>query len=523
MNKKYKVLIVEDEMLVRIGMHSLVDWDSLGFAIIGDAENGQKALEYFSNRETAPDIVFTDINMPLLDGLQMMQEVRDVGYRNCIFVVLTVLEDFEYVRRALQLGAFDYIPKFDMSAANVEEILRKARVKLEQTEEQYVEKERSTAESALTLARLMQGFLQFRLYSAQELENLLRPFGIKREGMRFLCGAVRVRDADLGGVQDGNSLADVALLNLLNDMVGALGKGGVYIGEDNVYYLILFCEEQEISPVKRKIKETCNIIQMYFNCRMQVGLSSWGLQFGDLFLLHEQSKAALAVNICWNLAECLIYGENIREKLISNFRRELQKIRTESEGIKWDETTEKETFEWDVEEQKRLLIRLENDQVQKILAGQEIRLEPAEQAELFAAVGSAKTGTQITELFRRKTEEFIRRRQQERTGSFELRRALDYIHVHYRENITAEQIARYAGYSAGYLSRQMKEQNGKSIMEYLNWFRIEEAKKLILEEGLKSYEISERVGFADPNYFSRIFKKYTGMSANEYRRKTGRR
>lgn len=516
MERKYRVLIVEDEMLVRIGIQSLINWEEMDMVILGDAENGKKGLEYFRNPEEAPDIVFTDINMPIMDGLDMMQTVREMGYDRCIFIILTVLEEFDYARRALKLGAFDYIPKLNMTRDNLTEVLQKARERLESTGEQETKAEKKKTENGLSLARLVQGYLQFHIYTIQEFSRLLEKYGISSDNGFFLCASAMMWDAGMRRVADEESVADVALLNTLNDIFWTSGKGCVYVDEKNVFHFILFFEERNREEALQKFREAESIVQMYFNCRMQIGFSRWGESLGDLLFLVEESKCALETNSFWNLSEWLFYGEDIREKLILCCQKELQILGGEENG--WQDEIDCQN----VQGQKQMLIRLEYDIFQRIIRKREIPFPSEEQVSLLAEVNSGRTARQITETFRRKLEERIEKWEQELAENRELRKAVEFIKEHYPENITVDQIAGASGYSVSYLSRLMKEQNGRSIMDYLNWYRIEKAKEMIWESGLKSYEVAEKVGISDPNYFSRIFKKYTGKSVNEYRRNPGR-
>ena len=103
-----KILIVEDEVLVRCGLRSMVNWEKLGLDVIGDASNGKEALEIYEKEK--PDIVMTDIKMPVMDGLELIRTLKEKNYPGEI-LVLSNYEDFDSVRSALLLGAADYLLK----------------------------------------------------------------------------------------------------------------------------------------------------------------------------------------------------------------------------------------------------------------------------------------------------------------------------------------------------------------------------------------------------------------------------
>ena len=106
------VIIVDDELLMRIGLKSIIQWEDEGFTILGEAANGREALELAGTHR--PDLIITDIKMPVMDGLELIREARrlDIGGQ---FVILSCLEEFQYAQEALRLGAADYLIKSDMN------------------------------------------------------------------------------------------------------------------------------------------------------------------------------------------------------------------------------------------------------------------------------------------------------------------------------------------------------------------------------------------------------------------------
>ena len=101
-----KVLVVDDDKLARKGLISIMDWKKYGFEVVGDVQNGRKALEFLKDNEV--DIVFTDIDMPEIDGIELMKMCKK-EYPEVKFVVFSMYEDFRYAQSALRLGALDYI------------------------------------------------------------------------------------------------------------------------------------------------------------------------------------------------------------------------------------------------------------------------------------------------------------------------------------------------------------------------------------------------------------------------------
>src|SRR4051794_35476657 len=108
----WKVIIVEDEIFVRESVKELINWGELGFQLVGEAGDGLQALELMEKEK--PHVVITDIIMPKLNGLELLQESRKRAYKSK-FVMLTCMGEFEYVRQAMEYGAANYILKLSMS------------------------------------------------------------------------------------------------------------------------------------------------------------------------------------------------------------------------------------------------------------------------------------------------------------------------------------------------------------------------------------------------------------------------
>ena len=123
-----KILIVEDEVLVRCGLRSMVNWEKLGLDVIGDASNGKEALEIYEKEK--PDIVMTDIKMPVMDGLELIEKIREQDQSTRI-VLLTCYEEFSYLMRAMKLGVSDYILKLKMKPDEIEKAMEKVCKELE--------------------------------------------------------------------------------------------------------------------------------------------------------------------------------------------------------------------------------------------------------------------------------------------------------------------------------------------------------------------------------------------------------
>lgn len=196
-----RVLLVDDEPLVLIGMRSMLDWAGLGYELAGTARNGGEALEKI--QELHPDIVVSDIRMPVLDGLQLAARVHEQYGGLPVFIMLTSYEEFDYVRRSMGLGAVDYLIKMDLTAENLTEALGRART--------AVEKERALRhlgpdENGSLEAYRERFFVQ--LYSGafpneSQIRSQCRELGLTLDAAAYTAVIASIRNKDLAPEQQG--------------------------------------------------------------------------------------------------------------------------------------------------------------------------------------------------------------------------------------------------------------------------------------------------------------------------------
>lgn len=128
------VLIVDDDNLVRKGLISMLPWDKYSMEVVGEAKNGEKALELLAEQKV--DLLLTDLAMPVMSGMELMRIVRK-QYPRISIVVLTLHQDFEYIQDCLRLGAIDYIAKVELETGNYDEVMDRIRSRVMEENTKY--------------------------------------------------------------------------------------------------------------------------------------------------------------------------------------------------------------------------------------------------------------------------------------------------------------------------------------------------------------------------------------------------
>ncbi|AZN41460.1 response regulator [Paenibacillus albus] len=190
-----KVIIVEDEMLVRIGLKNSIDWAKLGMEVIADLSNGQAAWEFYN--EVKPDLILTDIRMPNMDGMQLISLIRETDAKTKI-IILTAYEEFDLVKKAIRSGVTDYILKFKMSIDEMESVLRKVQTEL-QSESSLVssaKQQDGQALAALDKTSLketaMKDYLSYGRYSDAEFAEITKKLNFRIQPERLLLCVMEI-------------------------------------------------------------------------------------------------------------------------------------------------------------------------------------------------------------------------------------------------------------------------------------------------------------------------------------------
>ncbi|HBE77095.1 MAG TPA: hypothetical protein DDW65_04840 [Firmicutes bacterium] len=511
-----KVMIVDDEILAIKDLENLISWEKHGFQIIASATNSVKALELYQTFQ--PQINFIDIRMPIMDGLQLSKQIFSLG-RPVKIILLTAYRDFDYAKKAVELGVSDYLLKHDINEDSILTVLNKIRLELEEElenrriirqkyfrnmlEDRDVETtikeilvyETPDSDYSLALAVPNQPFLE-------HLRNSDRP-SVSQQPLYSIDFPDYVSDYDI--LNTDGSLIFVFILRRTNSHLEsrerALALGGKILSQ-----------LEKLSP------ETFSII-LTNGCGDKTGLLS----------LYRKALLTLPYLVFYD-REAILYTDDIVMTtpepppisidntlvLISNALLELNSERV-TEQIQYLFQIVSEPV-WNPDGLKKacnqLLYLLGHFQNQNSL---DSVFEKNTNAN--GTLSSPYTLSELRVWFLQKFSEAVRQVNNLRQSvlSKKTKQAIEYIHGHYAEDLTVDKVAEKLGFSGVYLSQIFKKDTGKTFLEYLTDYRIEIAKDLLQKGNYKVYEVAEIVGYKTSQYFSQVFHKITGTYPIDYR------
>ncbi|WP_080837880.1 response regulator transcription factor [Cohnella massiliensis] len=528
----YKVMIVEDEMLVRIGLKSSVDWNRFGMEVAADYPDGQAAWDGYLRDK--PDVVITDIRMPRMDGMQLIANIRERDKATRI-VVLSCLEEFELARKAMAMGVSGYILKLTMTEEEISETLHGIREELDRLGGGGSPDGSRGLGASLDLIKekMLKDFLFYGILKAEEFERFAEQSGMRLTGSRTVACTMEVdRYGELKRkFKDGHGhLIKMTLLNLLGEIMSGHKRGEAFF-LDETHYLLLFdfpdtpselAIKRETTVILGQIREA---IRTYFNGSVSFGSSGVQSGFGSLPKLHADSRRALERKF-WT-------GPGLMHE--PQQPADMEPIRLRLEAIRNFEPLRALLSPMKLKEYERFVELIESGLTEERKAI-EIGLfqfvqwvgtnvyddRQNEKTLLFNITEHLEQCDSLPDMLDRISAYLSDMAEQARSQlqmSGEITKAIQFIKRHYAENISLQTVADHVNLSFGYLSNLFKKELQITFVDYLNRYRIERAKELLTGTQLKSYDIAVQVGFSpEYTYFSKVFKKVTGLNPNEYRR-----
>ena len=540
--KMYRILLVDDEILVRDAIKENIDWQSMDCELVGDCENGKQAAEFV--QEHPVDIVLTDILMPYMDGMELSHFLHD-NYPDIVIVVFSGFGEFEYAKKAIQYGVSEYLLK-PVTAMELTGVIQKMKEKVEQTRKEKAKMESLTKTSEnyrenaqVIRSKTLEALVNCTIDIQKSLDKL-EEMGITLSG----CGyRVAVFDIDLySGMyqldmekRQESALMAFVLFNISDEIVNRENAGIVY-QEGNNRVCVLF-QEKWSRNFNGRIKEICHEIQTeirkVMGTEVSMAIGKWVKTLEELSGSHDVAVQALQYRYLLG-GNLLIDMEEIHPVQDIDLRKSLDRLK---EFLKSGKKEEMEAEFQSIEEQVKQSFAEKSracmylQQVIRVVdvAGEEVSSDISrirdERKDLLCQVTAQKSFEQACKIVKEYILQVYDALTELNTSSGErqARMALDYIQKNYMDpNLSLNDICSYLNISTSYFSTIFKEMTGETFTEVLIRTRMDKAKELLENTMMKNYEIAERVGFADAHYFGISFKKMTGCTPTEYARENRR-
>jgi Response regulator containing CheY-like receiver domain and AraC-type DNA-binding domain len=530
-----KVLIVDDDLVARMKIKTLIDWESNGFIISGEATNGENAISSIKSEPT--DIVITDMNMPIMDGVGLVGYIYD-NYPSIKVIALSGYDDFEYVRKSMKKGALDYILKHRLSGDILLSVLRSACDIIDKERQQHdrnkmIQEHLSAGKNALKrdfIHQILQGAIRDRDDIAKKIDSLQLKIGMSN------IAVVIVEIDDYSFLMEKYTLHESeAFLQAFNDIVQKVlsecekaeiehldnGRFILMISFPNTHSSLHTYQEltRIVERIQTNVKRYLNItasfsignicndisnIAEFYNKAAALLQNKFFLGKGGIFRTYDpvkQNKKILTL-------------DSTDEKSIIQALKTLEypNIKSATDGF-FNRLVEQHADIKSIHMICAELINIANRfardngiDIESIFSSNDM---PYNKLQKYETIEDIKAW--ILSVY----EKLIMLLPSVGIGSgysVNIKKAVEYIQKNYMKSISLNDTADFIGVSSSYLSHSFKESCGIGFTEYLNNLRIEKAKRLIKNGNIKLKDIVNEVGFYNYNYFFRVFKEITGMT-----------
>ena len=512
----YKILVADDEDIIRQGIKCLCDYKALGFTIADEASNGDQAYEKIL--ELQPDVVLMDIRMPGMTGLEVIEKLNEQGY-NGYFVIISSYTDFSYAQKAMRFGVQSYITK-PIDEDELTEVLNTLKTSLdsvriaENTSAHYkskahipIIKDILLGDADLSSLNLDEFHLNNDTYQVVIYEKYSHEMA---DAAYDFSELLRVTN------NDNNSFDRITIQN--SEVL--LLKGSFAIQKFND-----FLERYEREKRPQKNSPLDSLFITYGSCVPSLEYIPKSYQEAEsllkrrFFCAQEQhtigymdlpSFANTTSIICDDLlkeytGQLLNYIQAFNRTMVAEtlagLQNHLYNASDSIESIKLFLTD--------------LYLQIK-EQIKHLYPNNDIPF--ASNSDIIRLIGEKFYLYEIVLFF---TEQFevIMNCIGSSTRDSVLDDILHYINHNYTKNITLENIAPLFGYNSSYLGKIFSKKVGENFNSYVDHIRIEHSKELLLNDNSKVYVIAEKVGYRSVDYFHIKFKKYVGQSPAEYRKK----
>lgn len=507
-----RIVVVEDGVKIRRGIINLIQKIDPGYYVVGEAANGVDGINVIV--KTKPDLVIADIRMPELNGLEMLQALKEKEIKHKT-IILSAYSDFSFAQQAISIGVSEYLLK-PVTAEKLQNSLSSI------NQELILENQKKVTTNFLSIKSVFQDLLMGKKKKINELSKYLnRESGFDGSQPFAMVGAYT-----------GNKVYDQDSLHQLLTKLFSKEPNFQFIIFDaemsgltlfllscrNDFSIIeTFIETQLTDEVHRH--DFPNLIMGWITVNSHEELHSKFQQLRELFnwaLIFDKNEIITQSKVAKFTLKPLVYPNQLEKQAVAAISRNrfqnLQEIG--DDFIHWWEE-DKYLPEQIIASFVRFIssltntVKETNPELFKHIKQQQILQQ------VLNGITMDNLEAALHELFNR----LIQTDQTNRSGyGLIVIKTLKLIAENYQTGMTREEIASKLHITPEYLSMLFYKEVGQSFTTYLKNYRINKAKELLANTQLKIYEVAEKVGYLDSKYFCRVFKEATGISAGEYQK-----
>ncbi|MCM1088214.1 MAG: response regulator [Muribaculaceae bacterium] len=529
---QYSVLLVDDEEEVFRVIMKKMDWESMGFCVAGYARNGVEALEMAE--ELQVDVVMTDIKMPYMDGLTLCKKLKEL-YPTMKVIIFSGFDEFEYAKEAIKIEAEEYILK-PINANELREVFERIRRNLDKEldEKRNIDKLREYYMESLPV--LQENFYTSLLEGRVEenkIEEYAKNYQIELTGPHYVVTVLHISAPNASEEETAMDplLLTLSVKKLAEEQLSQVWDSKVVTYLGDIIVITQFSDKESATHFTDTMDKICKMVKRICKARVTAGIGHICDLPGQLPISYQGAKTAISYRVLYGTTRAINIAETDPQENADIPWEEpyiheiIKKIKMgESEPLKETirEFTEQISGSRLSLQKYRILIMELITELFRFGTNNQLNLEPVfgENSDVYTKAMQIESLEALNEWLNDNCLEMQKQllnERQDTTKSF-VKRAMEYVEDNYSDqDLSIETICNHLNVSAAYFSTVFKKETGKTFINYLTDYRMEIALDLLLTKNEKTYIISEKVGYSDPNYFSYVFKKQFGMSPSKYK------
>lgn len=489
----YKLYLLDDEPFILEGLKYIIDWEEYGFDVVGTSSNGEDGFNFIKNEDV--DLIITDIMMPKMTGLELISNLKKINH-NAKFIVLSAFQEFQYAKEAISMGAENYLTKpidEDELIQTIEEVKKKIeKIKLEKVD-----------------TKIFKNDLILKLICNKNNDGVLDRLRLEGVNLNYKNLCVVILEFAEGGNINNNILNHIDNLNyeycvnLQNQILIIMDKES--INKDTLRNLkddLSSITNEQIYISRGKYVDSIDNL----NCSYQSAkdIHEYKLVYPNISWIREYKEKS------YNLENIDYIDFNHLKKLLLNKdnKESLNYIESIFSKLKKDENLTVKQIKTKSIEVFLNVYNYFNDS--KIIKGLDLYLE-----KVINSVNLDQIQLELNNMIKHRQSKL-----EETDDSISpiILKLLRNIEENYSKDLNLKEISETYNINSIYLGQLFQKETGILFSDYLNNFRVNKAKNLLVETSLKAAEIGELVGYANKNYFYRKFKDIVGITPSEWRK-----
>jgi len=531
----YKLVIVDDEFIIRDGLTNGIDWATIGFEVVYTAINGKDAIHFME--QNIPDVLLTDVKMPLMDGIELLESAKKM-FPNVRTVILSGYDSFEYAQKAIKLGVFGYVLK-PVDENELIELFYNLRTEMESDSpallKQNSNQDKLRSNRSELISHLVENLLNCTKFSTEKFKKKLSELGVSlnEENMGILA-----YECDFFESYASSEMVIELILNESRKYWERYDFYPVYIG--GCFYMIYSSREAVFE--KKIFTQTACFKEELEQSLFDAGIENVRISIGIGMLYHGIEELSKSLKEARSALDKKFYFGNGSITNFGDFKTQemnlLNDIFAEFPGKLFSDLLIKNEFHLCRLQLKKMFDKIYSvlpdfeslclkciQQYMNVVSALESShpsIKPTPMDVLFNTLRKCTFFHDFTRLYQNSIISLLEHdtHSKEEKEHIFITNLKQYICENYNKRTSLQDLSSVFYMNPSYMSTLFKQKTGSTIIDYLQQIRIEKAKTLLKESHYTINEIAQKTGFTDYRHFGCVFKKEMGTTPYNYRLKS---